>query len=54
MEVRQNLRGGISPGRSEMYILREKLAPFCGAGMEVRQIIPGGISPGRPEMNIFS
>ena len=42
--ARQNLRGGISRERTEMYILSYKLALFCGAGEEVRQNLLGGFT----------
>ena len=52
--LRQNLRGGISHKRPEMYNLSYKLALFPKAGVKVRQNLGGGISPRRPELlNIF-
>ena len=43
MYVRQNLRGGISSQRPEMYILTDERAPFSGTGISVWQNLRGGI-----------
>ena len=52
-QVRENLRGVISPERPEVHILSYKLAYFCGCRVKVRLNLRFGIIPERLKMYIY-